>query len=237
MDFAKITSVACGLALAACSNLSTDPVAHDELMVHLSDPQRAEIDEARAAQAQRGDELAFAREVVVRAKAEKELAETDLELAKARVESAEARIEVARTGSAEELQEATDELHEARARLAPQEELIHWHAREIARCEKAALLAERELELAEAHVGLAKARAFVQVDQATAQEIDVAKHEARVNDCQRKAEHAAVELQAAERDCALALRNYDEAVVVARSEDRFGDDEDEDVFDDDEDNE
>lgn len=218
MSITNYTGILACLSLAACSGLSNQSDNNDSLIEHVSETERAEINAARAEYDQASDAHAGTRQEVVRAKAACALAQADLELAEARVEHAEAVEAAAKTGTEDELRDATEELRVARADVQPQRDLIHWRECELSRCEKAAVLAECEQELAEARVGLVKARAFAQVDQAASRNIDVPAQEALVIDRQERASIAAVELEASRRSCDLAQRTFDEATVASKEE-------------------
>jgi len=215
MNIGIFTGLVASLALAACSSTSPNQ-SDDSLMEHLSSSQRAKIDDAREEHAHRGDALAAARQKVIHARSQWKLAKADLELADARVEQAETAVEVAANGTSDEIAEAAEKLREARANVLPQRNLIKVRACDITRCEKAEALASREADLAEANVGLEKARAFVQVDQAKTRASDVTALEARVRESQKQVALANVELEAATRECESAQRTYETKPVASR---------------------
>jgi hypothetical protein len=209
MTAIRLTAALTCLALAACTNTGRKTDAHDSLMANITAEQRRPIDDARAQHDRCTDALASARQEVVRAEAQADVAKQDLSLAEARVKKASAVVSVAETGSTSDLESARESLRTAEAAVAPQRELIHWRAAQVTRSECAATLAEREEALAAARVELAKARAFVDVDQAAARDIDVGANEACVSECQKQAALANVELEAAARDCDQAERAYE----------------------------
>ncbi|MCC7170858.1 MAG: DUF4398 domain-containing protein [Planctomycetes bacterium] len=215
MNVLHRTALLASFLLGACSGLRQEPVTDDALMAHLTESQREQIDAARAEHDHRSDDLAQARQDVERAKAQQQLAKTDLSVAEARVDAAESAVAVAATGTTDEMTEAREALVVAEAKVVPHRDLIHWRECDVTRAEKAALLAEREEELALARVGLEKARAFSKSDRASAADVDVPKHEARVRECQRLSALARVELDAAARECNVAEKSYDAAQVVS----------------------
>jgi hypothetical protein len=218
MHFMKITGVVAALTLAACASTTKQSTANDSLIGNLSNSQRKPIDEARTQHDQRNDQLAVARQDVVRAKAECSVAKKDLDLADARVEKAQAVVAVAETGTASDLEQAREALRVAQAARVPQHDLIHWRECGITHAEKAELLAQREEQLAQARVELAKAKAFVQADQAASRNVDVAKHEADVSEAQKQAALAKVEVDAAARDCDTAQHAYDAAKTASKKD-------------------
>jgi hypothetical protein len=207
--------VAC-LAVTACTTSARHGGSNDSIIGTLSDAQRAEIDEARAAQDRRGDELAAARQDVVRAKAQCNVAKKDLDLLEAKVDKAEAVVAVAETGTADDLEKAREELRTAEAKLGAQRELIRWRECEVTRCEKAEIVADRVLALAAANVEFEKARAFSKTDRASGRSVDLAARDAEVRECQTRVSHAKVELEGAASECSAAEQAYDAAKTTAR---------------------
>lgn len=200
------------LVLGACSSPSRQPGDDDAMMAKLTPAQRSTIDEARATHSKRTDELAVARQDVVRAKAERSLAQTDLDLAKVRVERAETVVAIAETNSTDELESARKSLAEAKAKVLHQEQLLRWRGFNVTRAERAEELAECSQDLAAAKKELEKARAFSQSDRAASRNIDVRSYETAVNEQATRESVARAELAGAERQCELAERTYDEAV-------------------------
>jgi len=218
MNTVKFPALIACAALAACANLTGNPDNNDALMAHITESEREQVNQSRAALDEASDNLARASQDVVLANAELDLAHSDLDLIKARVEQAEAAVVVAENGTEEELEQARSELLDAQARELPQKDLIDWHKCEVARCKKAETLAEREVDLAEGNVGLVKARAFAGSGQAGSSAVDVAGHEARVRNLEEKVALAAVELDAAARECEVARSNYERVSSVQRSQ-------------------
>lgn len=206
-------ALAC-LVLSGCSMFAPHHDDHDAMMGSISSSHRKTIDAARANHDATSDKLAKARQDVVRAKAEYALAKTELDLAKTKVEQAQASVVVAETGTTEELDQAREQHALAVAAVAPQHELLRWRECDIARSERAEALAQCSQTLAAAQVELEKARAFEETDQAASRDVDVAKHEALVNEATTRESVARVELDGAERQCKLAERAYDESARV-----------------------
>lgn len=209
MTALRLTAALTCLALAACTTTGSSTDAHDSLIANMSAEQRRPIDDARAKHDRSSDALASARQEVVRAEAQADVAKQELTLAETRVKKAAAVVSVAETGSTSDLETARESLRTAEAAVEPQRELIRWRAAQVKRSECAATLAEREESLAAARVELAKARVFVEVDRAAARDIDVGANEARISECQKQAALANVELEAAARDCDQAERAYE----------------------------
>jgi hypothetical protein len=203
------------LILGACSSLSREPGDNDAMMAKLTPSQRSTIEESRATLSQRTDELAVARQGVVRAKAEESLAETDLDVAKVRVKRAETVVAIAETNSTEELESAQKALEEAKGKVLHQEQLLRWREFNVTRAERAEDLAECSQELAAAKMELEKARAFSQSDQAASRNIDVRSYETKVNEHVTRESVARAELAGAVRQCELAERGYNDAVEAS----------------------
>lgn len=201
--------------LAACSSPPRQPGDDDAMIAKLSPAQRSTIDSARVAHSLRTDELAVARQDVVRAKGLSSLAEIDLELAKTRVGRAEAVVAIAETNTTAELESSRQALKDANAKVLHQEKLLAWRKVDVTRSERAVVLAERSQELAAATRELEKARAFAQSDQAAARNIDVPRYETAVNECRTRESVARAELAGAVRQCEMAERNYDDAVKAS----------------------
>jgi hypothetical protein len=208
------TSLA-ALLLGSCSSVSHKPGDDDAMMAKLTPSQRSTIDEARATHSRRTDELAVARQDVVRAEAEEKLAEKDLDLAKVRVERAEAVVTIAETNTTEELESARKALTEAKAKVLHQEQLVRWRGFNVTRAERAEDLAERSQELAAAKLDLEKARAFSQSDSAASRNIDLQRYETTVNEHATRESVARAELAGADRQCELAERAYNDAVEAS----------------------
>ena len=211
MHIVRITALFACAALSACTNLSGEPQSNDSMMAYLSDSQRDAINESRAELDERNDNLAIARQDVVLAKAELNLARSELDMVKARIDRAEAAVAVAQTGTEAELEAANAKLLAAEAAALPQNELIHWHECEVTRCRKAEALARRERDLATAGVELVKARAFAESDRVGAGEVDVTRNEESVREFEKQVALAAVELEAATTECAVAESRYETA--------------------------
>ena len=203
------------LILGACSSLPRQPGDDDAMMAKLTPSQRSTIDETRANLSQRTDDLAVARQGVVRAKAEQELAETDLQLAKVRVERAETVVAIAETNTTDELESARKALEEAKTKVLHQEQLLRWREFNVTRAERAVDLAERSQELAAAKMELEKARAFSQSDQAASRNIDLRSYETKVNEHVTRESVARAELAGAVRQCEFAERGYNDAVEAS----------------------
>ena len=211
MNLIRFTGMATCLVLSACSTFSEHVDTDDSLMGYLSTDQRKPIDNAQHEHDRRSYELATARQHVDLATKELVVSNKELALAEARVDKAEALVEVAETGTTEDLADSREEFRVIQASTVPQRELVRWHECEVARREQAETLAKRSMELSGARMDLEKARAFLEVDQASARHIDVGANEAHVREAEKRTSLAEVELEAATLECTVAKRRYDEA--------------------------
>ncbi len=191
-------------ALAACSTYPKSTAANDSIIGSLSDSQRAPIDQARVEHDRCGDELANARQTVVRAKAKLTVARKELKMLEAHVDKAKAVVTVAETGTHGDLDAALEKLQVVEASTDAQHNLIHWRECEVKLAEKGEVVAEREQAHAAANVELEKARAYSLTNLASSTDVDVPKFETEVRECLTRVSHAQVELESAARECAVA---------------------------------
>ncbi len=194
-----------GLASTSCQSTRSgewrsEPQEVDvALLVNVSESNRQQIDEARADQRTKDDELAFAQRELERSKEDMKLAREELGIAKTRVDRSKQSRKIA-TGRTDSDVEAADEAVEqayryqnwVEARIDRQEALVE--RRMVERD-----LAAKRAELAAAQVQLAKAEAVEGLNRPDVQDIEVADYRYRVMELEDEIEMLEVDLEASKR--------------------------------------
>ena len=191
----------CLTLAAACESMgqrgAPDHV-DDALIADLSEEQMVEIREMRLAHDRARDQLARAERDLEAAHQLVRVAKTELSAAEERLEAAEARVATAQThGTTTDLENAQESLKVTNQELELARSKVAWREQQITHSDAQVELTRANVALAQAELDLAKARAVMQLDRPTAQQLDLSIFERKLREQQTQVKLAEVKAEAA----------------------------------------
>lgn len=192
---------------ASCQTLTRSQVREvdDGLWAYVGENDKQEVAAARDARDRAEDELAVSERRIEEARDQLTLAKREFDVADARFDEARAALKVGeKAGEEEDLSAEHAGVERASAWRDAARAAIDWRALDVDAARAQRVLAARNLELANARIELAKARAVDRLDHPDAEGVGLAQFELQVRERSTQRQIAEIMAEAADREVAIA---------------------------------
>lgn len=194
MSPTRVPAFVFALLLAGCAS-GPEMQVDENLLSGLGPGQMQGVIAARSDRDVAFDAYSKAQQDKVGGQNELMVAKTELEIAKSELDHAEAKASIAKGGTNEDFQRAQDEVAVKSAQIESRKYNVTWRQRRIELLDAKESLGKKKLEMQEARVEAAKARAVQDLDRAEVRDISVSRFDLQVT--QYKSGVAGAEQEAA----------------------------------------